>query len=480
VRTNRLAKFVFISLSVGGFGLIADATPFQQILTQKMTGFSVSENQLSQSEALEEARNYAHYRQYPKSRRGEDFLLACKSPMQQSRFCEVITAPRTVENTDPISLPTRRLFQAALLSLDNVVTRSKRCPQAVKQLNTVIRDAKAARIRVRALYWQWVCNEGNAKNREALKRKIAQEYPLSLQNLMISETDGDRRLQELANSSGDWLVAFRSVRNPAFNSVIQGLEALVSLKEHGAAAVVERHYGAEIGQLEPEVQLYLAGLMNQVSESVPSVLPITRILQRLVLQQPQYLSGLTLKLLYPNDYSLYLIREARTIRFADLIEEVRGDIEWSLLAGLIHHESAINPRAASSAKAYGLAQMLVPTAKDVYDNWVDRSAFPVSREMLFDPKINLQLAVMDFKRRFGRFNGRLGLALASYNAGETAVEEWVKRSPKIQDERLQNDLLFMNEARDSRISDYVASVLAKRAWYKALYAQQNSAGEAQP
>lgn len=478
--TSRFTKFVVLSLSVGGFISFAHATPFHQILTQKTTGFLTSENQPSQAQALEEARNYAHYRQYPKSRRGEDFLLACKSPVQQNRFCDVITSPRTIENTDPISLPTRRLFQTALLSLDNAQTRSKRCPRAVQQLNTVIRDAKAARIRVRALYWQWVCAETNAKNREVLKQKIAQDYPLSIQNLMISEADGDNRITELANASGDWPVAFRSVRNPGFNLVIQGLEALISLKEDGAAAVVERHYGTEIGQLEPEVQLYIAGLMNQVSESVPSVLPITRILQRLVLQQPQYLSGSTLKLLYPKHYSLYLIREARTINFEDLIEEVRGDIEWSLLAGLIHHESAINPRAASSAKAYGLAQLLVPTAKDVYDTWVDRSSFPVSREMLFDPKINLQLAVMDFKRRFARFNGRLGLALASYNAGETAVEEWVKRSPQVQDERLQNDLLFMNEARDSRISDYVASVLAKRAWYKALYPRQNFAGETQP
>lgn len=454
------------------------AVTFTEVVSQKITGFD-KEDQSTQRKALDEASAYAFYRQYPESRRGEDFVLACRSEGEVSRFCDVVVKPSKPSKLISMPPQTRRTFFTALLSLDNPATRSQKCPRAVQQLNQVLRDPQAGRLRARSLYWQWVCAT-DEKTKESLRERIAKEHTLSLQNLLIAEATGENRIQELINGKEDWPVAFRSSKNPGFNKIIQGLEALISLGEDGAAAVIERNYGSDIQQLEPEVQLYLSALMNQVSESVPSVLPITRMLMRLVTNQRNYLNGTTLKLLFPSNYNLYLIREARTTTFDQLIEEVRGDIEWSLLAGLIHHESAINPRAASSASAYGLAQLLVPTAKDVYDTWSERSSFPVNREMLFDPKINLQLAVMDFNRRFRRFNGRLAVALASYNAGETAVEEWVKRSPVMMDERIQADLLFMNESRDSRISDYVSSVLAKRYWYKALYQAQTTPIETQP
>jgi hypothetical protein len=79
---------------------------------------------------------------------------------------------------------------------------------------------------------------------------------------------------------------------------------------------------------------------------------------------------------------------------------------------LIWRESSFRPNAVSPAGAQGVAQFMPGTASDrgLIDPFDPASAIPASAKFLGE-----------LKRRFGN----LGLAAAAYNAGETAVANWI-------------------------------------------------------
>ena len=79
---------------------------------------------------------------------------------------------------------------------------------------------------------------------------------------------------------------------------------------------------------------------------------------------------------------------------------------------LIWRESAFRPTAVSPAGAQGVAQFMPQTAgeRGLIDPFDPASAIPASAKFLGE-----------LKRRFGN----LGLAAAAYNAGETAVANWL-------------------------------------------------------
>lgn len=81
-----------------------------------------------------------------------------------------------------------------------------------------------------------------------------------------------------------------------------------------------------------------------------------------------------------------------------------------LVQMIVKQESGFNPNARSSANAMGLMQMIPSTAR----------RFGVSNP--YDPDESLHGGCRYFVWLLRRYNGRLDLALAGYNAGEGAVE----------------------------------------------------------
>ena len=81
-----------------------------------------------------------------------------------------------------------------------------------------------------------------------------------------------------------------------------------------------------------------------------------------------------------------------------------------LFRSLIQVESGFDPTAVSHAGAMGLGQLMPGTAR----------ALGVTDP--FDPVANLDGAARYFTRQLERFDGRIDLALAAYNAGPARVE----------------------------------------------------------
>jgi soluble lytic murein transglycosylase len=190
----------------------------------------------------------------------------------------------------------------------------------------------------------------------------------------------------------------------------------------------------------------------------------------LFVEYPQYIAPATLRLLFPINYSFEKVAQEKS-GIIELVNDFRGNLDAALLIGLIHQESALNPRAASGAGALGLMQLLIPTATDQYRRLTRTPTATVDRNMLFQPRLNVQLGILDFRWRLTQFKNDLILTLASYNAGVAGVQKWIRETKKLQTPELLADVLFLNRPQEFHVSQYVAMILSRAEWYRRLYPQ---------
>lgn len=131
-------------------------------------------------------------------------------------------------------------------------------------------------------------------------------------------------------------------------------------------------------------------------------------------------------------------------------------IPASVLYAVIRQESLYDPRAVSSAQAFGLMQLLLPTAEGV----ARRHSLPrPGREDLFLPARNLALGSRYLLERHGRYGGHWLPAFAAYNAGAGNVDRWLPEAPMAADVWMEN--IPFNETRE-----YVGKLL----WHQTVFA----------
>jgi soluble lytic murein transglycosylase len=127
-----------------------------------------------------------------------------------------------------------------------------------------------------------------------------------------------------------------------------------------------------------------------------------------------------------TDYRVYIKekRKAHHSRYSEKLydsyireaAELNG-VAYPLLKAIIKAESDFNPRAVSKKGALGLMQLMPENIKLM--NISDP----------FDPWENINGGARYFRKMLDRFQGKLSLSLAAYNAGPTAVERYDNRIP---------------------------------------------------
>jgi soluble lytic murein transglycosylase len=128
----------------------------------------------------------------------------------------------------------------------------------------------------------------------------------------------------------------------------------------------------------------------------------------------------------------------------------------ALQFAIMREESAFVPKAESFANALGLTQMLVRTAQR-FATW------HVTREALLDPSRNLDVGSRFLAFLLDHFGGALPLVIAGYNAGENAVDRWLR-------ERGTLDLdEFLETIPYDETRNYTKRVLASVFAYSWLY-----------
>lgn len=117
--------------------------------------------------------------------------------------------------------------------------------------------------------------------------------------------------------------------------------------------------------------------------------------------------------------------DQRSARFDSLIDEhaAAHGVDADLVRAVIQVESAFNPLAVSNKGAMGLMQLMPATA----------SEFGVVNP--FDPRENIGGGVRYLKRLLSKYDQKVELALAAYNAGPGAVDRYGQQVPPYRETR---------------------------------------------
>jgi soluble lytic murein transglycosylase len=158
------------------------------------------------------------------------------------------------------------------------------------------------------------------------------------------------------------------------------------------------------------------------------------------------------KLAYPAPYHDIVEREAK-----------RTALNPALVYAIMREESAFDPDAESPADAYGLMQLIIPTAKTM----ARPLGLPFDRNALKRPSVNVALGASVLAKYGAAFPENPLLSIPAYNAGPLNPRRWLRERPNA-DFDIWVELIPFVETRR-----YVKRVLSSRAAYAFLYRRED-------
>src|SRR5215203_2060956 len=150
------------------------------------------------------------------------------------------------------------------------------------------------------------------------------------------------------------------------------------------------------------------------------------------------------------------------LRHDDIIRQQAEDkgLDASLIAGVILTESHFRDQT-SHAGAKGLMQLMPETADYIAEK-SGGTAFVQGD--LATPQVNIAYGSWYLRHLLDKYDGRVALALAAYNAGQGNVDEWLADVGARGEQFRAADHIPFPETRD-----YVKKVLAAREEYRRTY-----------
>ncbi len=298
--------------------------------------------------------------------------------------------------------------------------------------------ARASDYRMRIGYWRYYCATQNKNEvlKAQLRAWVTHEYPLSFHSLLMHPSKFGSDLQW--KQAQDPEVFFRPVSNADLGASTAAIEYLLGRGDQRSARSLLFTYQQEAIKEAPQFRLYWAILLKRAGVYSENF----RFMASAFRENPSLISRPTLEILYPT-------------QFLEYVPAVQSHLDRFFTLSIIRQESAFDPNAASPARAMGLMQLQLPTARN-YDK-------RVSIQQLWEPETNIRIGSKYINRLVESERGSIELALAAYNAGPGRIRQWKARYP------ITNRLLFIDllPARETR--EYVSSILRNYFWYIKLY-----------
>ena len=200
-----------------------------------------------------------------------------------------------------------------------------------------------------------------------------------------------------------------------------------------------RHEQAQ-NETAPERFDHLRGAINLMKRAYPQYLAAGG----------EELPAAVLEVIYPLDYWPLIEKYSK-----------ENGLDPYLMTALIAQESTFTADVRSSANAYGLMQLLPSTGRRYAQRLGVR---PFSTASLTRPETNIRLGMANFKALIDRFGG-VHYALASYNAGDSRVAEWLGERPGLPQDEFIDDIPF------PETQNYVKRILGTAEDYRRLYGE---------
>jgi soluble lytic murein transglycosylase len=213
-------------------------------------------------------------------------------------------------------------------------------------------------------------------------------------------------------------------------------------------ALEELNIASQTASSSPRVNLAMARIYRSRDDNVRALGQLRKSYPDYAQMKPEEMTRDEWDVFYPLAYWDIIEQEARAKR-----------LDPHQVAGLIRQESVFNARARSTADAYGLMQLLIPTGRAVARKYgIERE---VNAESLFEPRLNIQLGTGYMRDQFDKY-GRIEYVAVAYNAGPGRVPQWRASLPLEMDE-------FAEAIPFKETRGYVQGVVRNALQYERLY-----------
>jgi soluble lytic murein transglycosylase len=206
----------------------------------------------------------------------------------------------------------------------------------------------------------------------------------------------------------------------------------------------------------PKINLAIAQIYRSDDDNVRALNTLRRSFPDYSQMKPEEMTREQWDVFYPLKYWDIIVQESKN-----------RNLDPYQVAGLIRQETIFTTRARSSANAYGLMQVLVPTAR------LTARKYGVGREItvesLYEPRLNIQLGTGYMRDQIDKY-GRIEYVAAAYNAGPGRVVQWKASLPLEMDE-------FAEAVPFKETRGYIQGVVRNWLQYSRLY---DAAGNFKP
>jgi soluble lytic murein transglycosylase-like protein len=310
--------------------------------------------------------------------------------------------------------------------------------KAVSAFKQFLQDYPLSVHRNRVRYWlaRALLERGEEEEAQTYISLLKQESPLSYYGLLASNFNNKLELPQLSTEE-----LIGADRDPALlpQEVYHLMRAkkLVAEQAHYFAALELREF-----KMREELSVPFLIYFAMLSSKAKNHLFCFQALQELGLRgYGGIFSSPGLNLFFPAE-------------FFELIKKysVEYELDPLLILSLIKQESGFWEDANSSAGAIGLMQLMPTTALEVEKDLIMADLIRAER--------NIKIGTKYLRKLVDQFHGNVTYALAAYNAGPTAVNKWVKKSPVKLGMPGFIEAITYRETRE-----YVASIIRNYFWY---------------
>ena len=203
----------------------------------------------------------------------------------------------------------------------------------------------------------------------------------------------------------------------------------------------------------PKVNLAIAQIYRSNDDNVHALNTLKNSFPDYSQMKPEEMTRDEWDVFYPLKYWDIIVQESRA-----------RNLDPYQVAGLIRQETIFTTRSRSSANAYGLMQVLVPTGRLTARKYGVTQE--ITAESLYNPRLNIQLGTAYLRDQIDKF-GRIEYVAAAYNAGPLRAAAWSTSLPSEIDEWAE--AVPFKETRG-----YVQGVVRNRLQYLRLYDEQGN------